>query len=365
MDTVIVHVIGAFVAGGAEKFVTDLSVEMAKNFKVVVLALSNRDDVSGKQMKKKLEDGNVVYECGPVDKLGLKTVLWFSKLIEDVKPSIVNLHTPNTELAFYLMSLFKRRRTYKLLRTIHNTNVTKSRFTKWAFQQNRPSTSIACSLAAYKAYKNIIRGELVVIRNGILFDWPIKSNEITNKCREELGLQVDKNHFVCVGSMSGQSVEEMQKAQDIVINAWKRANMAERSSFLHMIGDGCCRTELESLANGDVSVMFHGIQSNVSKWLLASDYYIMASRFEGLPIAAIEAIGTGIPCFFSKIPPLEELNAPAVSWIKIDDTVALSDLFVRSVLGVQESIKCDEIEDFRRRFSIKSTAISYMRLYSS
>ena len=50
----------------------------------------------------------------------------------------------------------------------------------------------------------------------------------------------------------------------------------------------------------------------------------MPSRFEGLPIAAIEAVGSGLPCIFTEIPSLRELAPPVALWCKVNDVESLA-----------------------------------------
>jgi len=358
----IVHVIGAFIAGGAEKFVTDLSVEMSQNNEVVVLALSNRDDFVGLSMKEKLIKNNVLLEYGPTKKVGLKTILWLAKIIHKLEPDVLNLHTPNTELAYYLVSLFYTKKKVRLYRTIHNTVITHNFFTKWAFEHNNPLVSIACGQATFNTYKDVVNENLVVIENGIAFNWPVKTIENSLKNKVELELDVHKKHFICIGSMSGGSVQSSQKAQDIVIKAWKKENMGDRAAELHFIGDGNLRNKLEDLKGVDSSIVFHGVKSNIDKWLQACENMVLVSRFEGLPIVGIEAIGTGIRCVFSKINSLEELNPQGALWVGVNDIDALSDLFHKSCL-IDKQLDLAEVEVFRQMYSIKSTAIKYLGIY--
>lgn len=360
----IVHVIGAFIAGGAEKFVTDLSVELSRNNDLTVLALSNRNDSAGISMKERLKENNVFFEQGPSKKVGLKTLLWLARIINKLEPDILNLHTPNTELAYYLISFFQAKKKIRLYRTIHNTVVTHNFFTKWAFKHNNTLASIACGEATFNVYKEVVNENLVVIQNGISFNWPIKNIENSIKNKAELELDVCNKHYICVGSMSGDTVKSAQKAQDIVIRAWKKANMGDRAAQLHFIGDGNLRESFEALKEGDSSIIFHGVQNNIYKWLLACDNLVLVSRFEGLPIVGIEAIGTGIRCVFSKINSLIELAPKDVLWVDVNDIDTLSDLFLESYL-IDKHLDVVDVELFREKYSIKSTATKYSELYKS
>lgn len=62
--------------------------------------------------------------------------------------------------------------------------------------------------------------------------------------------------------------------------------------FLHIIGDGGQRAELETFVRDNgltAHVVFLGWQSDVSKWMKGWDVFAMSSLWEGLPCAVIEA----------------------------------------------------------------------------
>jgi glycosyltransferase involved in cell wall biosynthesis len=137
--------------------------------------------------------------------------------------------------------------------------------------------------------------------------------------------------------------------------------MGERGE-LHLLGDGELRPALESMASGDASIHFHGVRSDVRRWLAAVDGFVMPSRWEGLPISAIEAIGSGLPCLFSDIPSLRELGGPSVVFSEPDDFNELARNFCRftdSPILPEGSL----VEDFRERYGIARAARDYDDAY--
>lgn len=52
---------------------------------------------------------------------------------------------------------------------------------------------------------------------------------------------------------------------------------------------------------------FVGTQADVSAWLAASDLYLSAARWEGMPFAVLEAMALALPVVASDIPPHREL----------------------------------------------------------
>ena len=359
----ILHVIGALVAGGAEKFVVDLLIEMKKQgADVSLFVLSNRTDAAGKLFSAKLNNANIKYYIGPTGKVGINSLICLANNLNIIKPDYIHLHTPNTELAYYLVGRFYLP-VHKLFRTIHNTSIEYSGLTKRAFSKNDVVKTIACGDATYQAHKDYIPTVFETIQNGVSFDWPIKNKAITRNIKNELGLDLDKKHYLCVGRMSGTSLLECQKAQDLLIKSWKDISMGDKGAVLHLLGTGNLIDDLKDLAGKDESIIFHGVRGDVKNWLLACDYFVMPSRYEGLPIAGIEAIASGVYCILSKIKPLQELEPPYALWIEVDSQQSLSEV-LESSFDENKEIVSGMIETFRKKYSIEQTAEHYLKLYS-
>ena len=101
------------------------------------------------------------------------------------------------------------------------------------------------------------------------------------------------------------------------------------TSVLLLIGDGELMEEVKNqvkkLGLTDC-VMFLGNRGDVDRLMQAADLLLMPSRFEGLPVSAIEAQASGLPCLFSdtittqvKITEsvkFESLEAPLEKWVE-------------------------------------------------
>jgi N-acetylgalactosamine-N,N'-diacetylbacillosaminyl-diphospho-undecaprenol 4-alpha-N-acetylgalactosaminyltransferase len=88
-----------------------------------------------------------------------------------------------------------------------------------------------------------------------------------------------------------------QKRIDLLLAAWKRLP-AQPDAHLVLLGDGPLRADLErraaALGLGE-RVHFQGFQANPYAWMARSDIFVLASDYEGLPNAMIEAQGLGLP----------------------------------------------------------------------
>lgn len=358
----ILHVIGAFCAGGAERFVGDLSVALSQNGMAVgVIALSERLDPVGYQMKEQMELAGVLCDRGPTNLVRLRSLLWYIAKLRDWRPQIVHLHTENTELAHFLAGPWLNARP-DVVRTIHTTNRSPNRFHRLAIRGNPAIVSIACGEAVARQCRAETMGVLASISNGIRFDWPVQTNKIKRRLQQELCLESREFHFLHVGNLKGATTNTAPKAHDVLIESWRLARLGEQGGRLHLVGDGNLRASLEQLAAGDDTIVFHGVRADVKKWLLAADCFVMPSRYEGLPIAAIEAVGTGLPCIFSDIDPLMGFSGPSVLRVATDDALDLAQklTIARHHTPVMET---SEAQRGREHYGIEKTATKYAELY--
>jgi glycosyltransferase involved in cell wall biosynthesis len=86
-----------------------------------------------------------------------------------------------------------------------------------------------------------------------------------------------------------------------IIRALSLLPIEKRPHFV-FIGDGPARHELEELANASgVKISFLGRQRPVLPWLQAIDFFVLASHWEGQPLAMLQALACGLPVLASRI----------------------------------------------------------------
>ena len=359
----VLHVIGALAAGGAERFVTDLIIGMRRRGVPVELAcLVPRMDAVGYRWGQRLCEAGIRIHRGPaMEHVNAGTVLWLARLLRAPDVRLVHLHLFNVESAYYL-SRFFHRRAYRVVRTIHDTKHPESRLYQHAFRNSDIRLTITCGKAVHQVFAELTRGVAVCVPYGIVFDSQPDHAEARARLQRSLGLDPSLTHYVQVGSHRGVSPASAQKAQDDLIAAWRRGALTQRGAVLHLLGDGILRQWLEKLARGDPNIVFHGIRTNVGAWLAACDVFVMPSRWEGLPLAAIEACGAGMPCIFSDIEPHRELRYGLSTFFPVGDIDALSRRLNERV-GLRERLSDTEVQAFRGRHSIDASVSAYLESY--
>jgi glycosyltransferase involved in cell wall biosynthesis len=100
----------------------------------------------------------------------------------------------------------------------------------------------------------------------------------------------------------GRLVE--QKNHELAI----RAMTEVPGATLAIVGDGPLRPELERLAAElGASVIFTGVRRDARALMGAADVVVMPSRWEGLPLTALEALASGTPLVATNVRGLREL----------------------------------------------------------
>lgn len=102
-----------------------------------------------------------------------------------------------------------------------------------------------------------------------------------------------------------------EKAPDLFCEMARRAPAGLE---WHMWGDGPMRARLEA-EHGDL-VRFHGAVADLSECWTSIGALLMPSRFEGLPLAALEALAAGVPVLASRVGGLPTIVEPGTTgWL--------------------------------------------------
>jgi glycosyltransferase involved in cell wall biosynthesis len=133
---------------------------------------------------------------------------------------------------------------------------------------------------------------LVVIPNGQQVDSFRSSAEIRRSMRNSIGVDDDTFLWLAIGRLTEQ------KDYPNLFRAFSETIEALPRSKLVVVGRGVLADELAEAARrlglGD-RVAFLGFRNDIPSLLAASDALVMASRYEGMPNAVMEAFAAGLP----------------------------------------------------------------------
>lgn len=131
--------------------------------------------------------------------------------------------------------------------------------------------------------------DVSIIRNGVDVE-KFKFNQVAREnVREELGI----SEKVVIGSVGDFSSQKNPRFIHKLVKAFQNE---EKYAFL-FVGNRPDRCALKEIVDTDESihnVVFAGTVTNVPDYLSAMDVFILPSRFEGLPMCALEAQVNGL-----------------------------------------------------------------------
>ncbi len=145
-----------------------------------------------------------------------------------------------------------------------------------------------------------------------------------------------------------------EKGFDVLLRAWGRAHSDLLNWILVLMGDGPERNRLEALArslNVIDSVRFLGWWDSPWPAYARADLYVMPSRYEGFPMALLEAMSCGKPCIATRCSAAVDSLADsqrALLCVNIDDEIELA----------QNIISLAHAPDQRTRLSIAARQIA-------
>ncbi len=173
--------------------------------------------------------------------------------------------------------------------------------------------------------------------------------------RHALGLPKDQGRIlISVGNCAPV------KNHDAILNALRRL---PGWLYVHVGEEDDQQAERRLARTLGVSdqTLFVGPQRNVADWLAASDAFVMPSRYEGMPLAALEALSSGLPCVLAPRGGLLELDVPGSGIMWAGNSAQIVNCLNRLPIAGPTT---DGIASIRRRFTIDAMAARYADIYS-
>lgn len=122
------------------------------------------------------------------------------------------------------------------------------------------------------------------------------------QARRELGVAPDATVGLCLARMVDQ------KRHDLLIRAWA-ATSAPAPAVLLLAGDGPNRADVIGAIRHrglGAAVRVLGDRTDVPRLLAASDFLVLPTDWEGLPLSILEAMSVGLPVVASAVPGVVE-----------------------------------------------------------
>lgn len=179
--------------------------------------------------------------------------------------------------------------------------------------------------------------------------------------RDDFGLPRDA--IIWLSSLG----KDKRKNSDYVVKSFLGFLKKKPNHYLVLIGEGQQSSVCESLAAGSKQIKFYGKVDNVKVFLNLADYFVSASKAEGMPNAVLEAMACGLPVLLSDIEPHKEIYSLSPNSVYLF-SLNLESSLISALLNVNL-----ELHDFQSTNSIslvfdKLSSIvmsnSYQAIYS-
>lgn len=360
----VLQIIYSLSSGGAERFVVDLSNELAEQ-NIEVYLITVRDDNNSKysfyknDVSEKVKYINLKIQEG----FRLSYIIKFYAIIKNINPDIIHCHQNLVNYIFPISIIHKS----KFFYTVHSN----------------PSKEISSKIEYWirRYFFNQSKWNIITISNQTSksFLSYYKSNryyEIYNG-RKKPSVSNDffktKNYFSELrndGSIIFLHIGRCDsvKNQKMLINVFNNLIKDYKTIFLIIIGDGFSSQlglELKQMANKNI--LFLGAKHNVQDYYSLADAFCLSSTNEGMPITLIEALAFECTPICTPVGGIIDTIENKVTGF-LSNSISEEDYYnaIISFLKNRDKIKKETLhKNYLTRFSIEKCAQNHIYHYKS
>lgn len=169
--------------------------------------------------------------------------------------------------------------------------------------------------------EGVQKEHITVIPNGIE---PLLVQEaVRHEVRHQQALHEEDLVLISVGRLVHQKAHEiLVRCMPIILSEFPRTKT-------WIFGEGPLRQDLQVLIDQlglSDNVILWGKTDKIAKYLAASDVFVLPSRWEGLPIALLEAMSAGLPSVATKVEGVDEVLESGIHgyFVPVEDAQALA-----------------------------------------
>jgi glycosyltransferase involved in cell wall biosynthesis len=218
-------------------------------------------------------------------------------------PDVVHAHNPKVgALAAAAVRTLPRGRRPALVTTYHGVAPRRARAAALALRGSDRVVAVSRALSEELTANGLAAGRITVIPNGVPPAEPLSPAE-RERLDAELGLD-GRPVVTAVGRLVPQ------KAHGRLLEAAAAAARRGVEAHFLIVGEGPLRAELEQRARAlglDGAVRFTGARRDARAIVARSDLVVFSSDWEGLALAAVEALAAGVPVLSTEVAGSDEL----------------------------------------------------------
>lgn len=359
----VAHIIDELPPDGAERLLVDLMRRRSGRFRYVIVCL-----VKGGPLESEFEAlGIPVVIIGRARKFDLGMVLRLARWMREEQVAVVHTHLFAADVFGRLAAKLAGVRA--VLSTSHNVNGWKGRLHRLLDRvlSTISSRVVGCTEEVGRVLverDGIPARKVAVVENGVdLRRFDAVSAE---GVREEFGIAPDAMLMGVVGRL------HPQKGHEDLLQAFVQLRQLTGAKFQCLfIGDGELRARLEAevarLGLGDV-VRFTGLRKDVPRLLVALDVFVMPSRWEGLPMALLEAMACGKPCVVTSVGGIPSVIDDGANGLMLpaEQPQAMAQAMARLIgdAGLRRQLGAAARECALRRYDVGRALQAYESMYA-
>jgi len=260
----------------------------------------------------------------------------------------------------------------RIIRTVHNVFPFSSflrierYFQRWIMRRLLRVEMVTISESVKK-----IEREKFFNRSTVIPNW-FDSNKIRPARREErvlarkrLGISGETVVFTSIGGCWSY------KNHLSIVEAAARLPRELPFLYLHVgqEASGYPERTMAKARGASSNCRFLGVVPEIVPILYASDVYVMPSVFEGFGVAAVEAMGAGLPAILSHVPGLRDLGdfCENIYWVepKPESIVNAMLYFINMPAPARQEIGRNLSTSVHNHFTVEIGAAAYARLYTA
>jgi GalNAc-alpha-(1->4)-GalNAc-alpha-(1->3)-diNAcBac-PP-undecaprenol alpha-1,4-N-acetyl-D-galactosaminyltransferase len=296
-------VISSLSSGGAERAFVLLAEGFLKiNYQVTLITIAGKErdfyKLPSQVSRLALNIAGTSHNTVEALKNNLQRILVLRKAIQSTNPDLVISSLPATNV-LTILSLFQTKIPLIINEQNHTPDISKK--TNWhtirKLLYKHANKLVSASQELDQSFQWLPSNKRAVIYNPLVkipeSDW------IEEKFLQDLKIDSHKNWITSMGRLTEQ------KGFDILINAFSRMAHQYPDWQMLIIGEGHLRAELLALIerlNLSSQVILVGRLKNPFPLLKKSEFFVMASRWEGFGMVHAEALACGVPIIATDCP---------------------------------------------------------------
>ena len=221
---------------------------------------------------------------------------------------------------------------------------------------------VSDGLKAQLEENGLPEARLAVIPNGVP-----EAADLSAERRAEIDADLRLSEANQVVSIVGRLVP--QKAHDRFLRAAAMVKESQPQARFLIVGDGALRGELEAQAAGlglGDEVRFTGIRGDAADLIARSDLLVFSSVWEGLSIAALEALARGVPVISTDVAGTRELFASGAGVVVPQADAPLAEAIAAALTdpATRRRMSAEGRRLHAERFSTARMAAAYRLIYA-